>query len=541
MARHISLPYGGGGAQQGRPRGGPRVTTATTVIVMRGVLTCLPSLLLFASMMMTVVVRPALGDFQYVDFESIIGLDLRGSASTSSCDQGKRLAYRKDKDGNVLHGNMDDSTEGILPTTQEDDNFAQFQEVETDTKEGSARVSTETALLGHRDVYGFAPNDGCRTRIRLTPSEPSKAGAIWHARPLAVFLGFETKFTFQITDQSRTCTLVKDRQFSTSHHQSCMVHGGDGLAFVLHGAPSRSYAIGSTGEGLGYGGIVNSISVEFDSWYNPYLGDMFKDHVTVQTMGKDPDGNSLPNHPGDQARLVAPKATPVADGQVHEVKIRYVPYIDYSLVQYFSGVEHLTTFLKDNEENRRVGTFVVYVDNMDVPLLAFPINLSYVLDLGEGTAWAGFTSSTGRKWQKHDVISWYFCEDHKQCAFNLESKFDYHRENKIFGRRLRRLAREEKVIEARKAKAEEEAKKKLEKEVEAEEVSAVKEEVRREAEEHEKAAAGGGAGGNPVMEEGVMDDDAEAQQQQQQEMERVHAEDGGDAYVDDDGVEVVEV
>ena len=131
------------------------------------------------------------------------------------------------------------------------------------------------------------------------------------------------------------------------------------------------------------------------------------------------------------------------------MKIRYVPYIDYSLVEFFSGVDHLSTFLKDNEENRRVGTFAVYVDDMDVPILAFPINLSYVLDLGEGTVWAGFTSSTGRKWQKHDVISWYFCEDHRQCAFNLESKFDYHREDKIFSRRLRRLAREDKVREER--------------------------------------------------------------------------------------------
>ena len=382
-------------------------------------------------------------DFQYLDFESIIGLDLRGSASTSSCDAGKRLRYRTDKFGVITHGNMDDSTLGILPTTQEDDNFAQFQEVETDTLEGSAKVSTETAVLGHRDKYAFAPTGGCRSRIRLTPSEPSQVGALWHARPLAVFLGFETKFKFQITDQSRTCTLVKDRQFSTSHHQSCQVHGGDGLAFVIHGAPERSYAIGQTGEALGYGGIVNSLAVEFDSWYNPYLGDMFKDHVTVQTTGKDPDGNSLPNNPGTKSMLVAPKAVPIADGLEHTVKIRYVPYIDYSLVRYFSGVDHLSTFLKDNEENRRVGTFSVYVDNMDEPLLAFPINLSYVLDLGEGTAWVGFTSSTGRKWQKHDVISWYFCEDHAQCAFNLQSQFDYHREDKIFSRRLRRMLKEE--------------------------------------------------------------------------------------------------
>ena len=400
------------------------------------------------TLLVALLVSLATGDFQYLDFESIIGLDLRGSASTTSCDAGKRLRYRTDKYGNITHGNMDDSTLGILPTTQEDDNFAQFQEVETDTMEGSAKVSTETAVLGHRDKYAVAPVGGCRTRIRLTPSEPSQAGALWCARPLAVFLGFETKFKFQITDQSRTCTLVKDRQFSTSHHQSCQVHGGDGLAFVIHGAPERSYAIGKTGESLGYGGIVNSLAVEFDSWYNPYLGDMFKDHVTVQTTGKDPDGNSLPNHAGTKSRLVAPKATPIADGLEHTVKIRYVPYIDYTLVQYFSGVEHLSTFLKDNEENRRVGTFSVYVDDMDVPLLAFPINLSYVLDLGEGTAWVGFTSSTGRKWQKHDVISWYFCEDHAQCAFNLQSQFDYHREDKIFSRRLRRMLKQELKLNA---------------------------------------------------------------------------------------------
>jgi len=174
----------------------------------------------------------------------------------------------------------------------------------------------------------------------------------------------------------------------------------------------------------------------------------------------------LPNHPGTKSRLVAPKAVPIADGDEHEVKIRYVPYIDYSLVQYFSGVEHLSTFLKDNEENRRVGTFSVYVDNMNEPLLAFPINLSYVLDLGEGTAWVGFTSSTGRKWQKHDIISWYFCEDHKQCAFNLQSEFDYHREDKIFSRRLRRLYREEvkrnATIEAERLVREEETQEKEE-------------------------------------------------------------------------------
>ena len=129
-------------------------------------------LLLLHALVMILLWSSATCDFQYLDFESIIGLDLRGSASTTSCDAGKRLSYRTDKYGNKTHGNMDDSTLGILPTTQEDDNFAQFQEVETDTLEGSAKVSTETAVLGHRDKYAFAPGDMRVFRFDLCSSQP---------------------------------------------------------------------------------------------------------------------------------------------------------------------------------------------------------------------------------------------------------------------------------------------------------------------------------------------------------------------------------
>lgn len=41
-------------------------------------------------------------------------------------------------------------------------------------------------------------------------------------------------------------------------------------------------------------------------------------------------------------------------------------------------------YLKDNDESRRLGTFLVFVDEgiaKDEPLLAVPINLSVLLDL----------------------------------------------------------------------------------------------------------------------------------------------------------------
>ena len=61
--------------------------------------------------------------------------------------------------------------------------------------------------------------------------------------------------------------------------QSCMVHGGDGFAWVLHLDPNVTATLGSNGEGLGYAGIRNSLVVEFDTWYNPTQGDHFSDHV----------------------------------------------------------------------------------------------------------------------------------------------------------------------------------------------------------------------------------------------------------------------
>lgn len=77
----------------------------------------------------------------------------------------------------------------------------------------------------------------------------------------------------------------------------------------------------------------------------------------------------------------------------------------------------------------------MWVDDMEIPLMAVPINLSVVLDnFPQGQAilvrkhthisprhththlthyfehTQGFTSATGRSWEKHDMLSWYFCE-----------------------------------------------------------------------------------------------------------------------------------
>ncbi|CAK4718972.1 unnamed protein product [Aphanomyces euteiches] len=61
--------------------------------------------------------------------------------------------------------------------------------------------------------------------------------------------------------------------------------GGDGFAFVVQNVGQE--AIGEGGFHLGYGGIPNSLSVEFDTTYNPEMLDLYENHISVHTRGYD--------------------------------------------------------------------------------------------------------------------------------------------------------------------------------------------------------------------------------------------------------------
>ena len=389
---------------------------------------------------LSTLVNLAGGDFTYPDFESTEALTFNGAAATSSCDMGERASYQP------RHGSNDASVERLLDGQEEGTTLIKTAKVRTATASAKEKEKDRTQLagIGHRDDYEPHPTLGCKVRLRLTPSEPRKEASVWHDRPVSVLRGFTSEFAFQITDPSRTCQEVKDRTFSTAHHTSCVVHGGDGFAFVIHDHDNRTKTIGRGGEDVGYGGIGRSLAVEFDTWYNPDIGDLFEDHVSIQAAGERPERNALTwkpgttnkptdNSPGATARINIAKPTPLADGKVHVARVAYWPFVNYALAPYFTATSELTKFILDNDEGRRVGTLAVYVDDLTKPLLAMPINLSVVMKLKEGLAYAGFTSSTGNAWQKHDILSWNLCEDPEVCGFKLSNDlFDYHEQSKKY-------------------------------------------------------------------------------------------------------------
>ncbi|CAM9680470.1 unnamed protein product, partial [Chrysoparadoxa australica] len=253
----------------------------------------------------------------------------------------------------------------------------------------------------------------CPVRARLTPSLPAKTGALWYHVPVPTLQGFETLFTFQITDQSKTCSEHLEPFLSSKTHTSCSVRGGDGLAFVIHRNDDDIETVGSRGGGLGYGGVNNSLAVEFDTWYNPdpqvRSGDLLYDHVSIHSCGRQE------NFETRACQLGVARPHKLAEGNHHLVKIsRYYPHLETKYVDLFTSSDELLPFLMDNGESRRVGTLVVWMDEGvadDEPLLAIPLNLSVLLDLPQDAAFVGFTAGTGRAWAKHDVLSWYWCHE----------------------------------------------------------------------------------------------------------------------------------
>ena len=204
-------------------------------------------------------------------------------------------------------------------------------------------------------------------RVGLTVIEPLQTGAAWLPAKQQVQGGFEAQFQWQITRISR--------------------RGADGFAFVIHNAPLPfpGSALGVGRNGLGYGGIPNSLAVEFDTVQNlpgefseGTRGDPNDNHISVQTRG------TLPNNADTDFSLgFTTQGTPTiplfADGSVHTTKVVYKP-----------------------------GTLTIFLDDLTKPVLTVPVDLGAKLSLDNGQAWVGFTGATGKRAQAHDIHSFSF-------------------------------------------------------------------------------------------------------------------------------------
>ncbi len=198
--------------------------------------------------------------------------------------------------------------------------------------------------------------------VRLTSAEYATAGAVWNEEQVDVQGYFSTEFRFAITAEGGLQNPVDGE------------YGADGLVFVIQNYSID--ALGLNGAGLGYEHIANSIALEFDTWLNsevaqPDFNDPDGHHVSLHTRG------TQPNSPNEIYSIGCVSYPTLVTVDEHVAKVTY-----------------------------ESGVMKVYIDDLIAPVMTVPIDIPAVLDLNDGKAWLGFTSSTGDAWENHDLLEW---------------------------------------------------------------------------------------------------------------------------------------
>ena len=205
---------------------------------------------------------------------------------------------------------------------------------------------SELALQGDATV-----TDG---RLRLTPAEAGRVGGAWYFHKRYLSAGFETTFSFQLSGVG--------------------AGGGEGFAFVIQNNAVPS--LGPAGGAMGYGGILDSLAVEFDS-KNSGTNDAPANHISVQVRGTSttPQTNSA-DHAASLG-AVTNGLPDFTDGNPHTVRLVYLN-----------------------------GALRVFLDGNDSAVLEVSLDLTNRLALDRGQAWFGFTAANGPGYQNHEILSW---------------------------------------------------------------------------------------------------------------------------------------
>ncbi|ELR18429.1 legume lectins beta domain containing protein [Acanthamoeba castellanii str. Neff] len=188
----------------------------------------------------------------------------------------------------------------------------------------------------------------------LTPDQNDQLGALWHSVRQPLNAEFFTSFRFQIRRGNGG-------------------QGADGFAFVVQAVDE--HAIGVGGCELGYGGLPNSLAIEFDTYESADRCDDPNDnHISLHTRGP------LPNSAHHRHSLGCARRIPrLADGRPHDVAVHY---------------------------RRREGRLDVFVDDGAAAALSVQVGDLAARLGGSPTAWLGFTAATGGLSQAHGILSW---------------------------------------------------------------------------------------------------------------------------------------
>ena len=209
--------------------------------------------------------------------------------------------------------------------------------------------------------------------LRLTPNYWWQKGSAFTLKKLNV-AKFSTFFTFQITGP-----------FSP-------FGSGDGFTFAIQALSPR--AIGEPGPLLGYGGIPNSIAVEFDTYKNVSFDDPNANHIAF-------DINGVTRHP--DASLVKEIAPSFTNGK------NWYAWVDYD-------GEILQVRISQNDHRPKKAQLEM---DIDIPSLLGVNN-----DFDKNKAYVGFTGGTGGGYENHDILFWQYREKYQPMGLSSNHSND---------------------------------------------------------------------------------------------------------------------
>jgi hypothetical protein len=203
------------------------------------------------------------------------------------------------------------------------------------------------------------------TVLRVTPAAGGQAGAAYHTTPFTLGLGntFSSQFHFRFTNPGG-------------------IDPADGITLVLAASPT---GLGTGGGAIGYGGVPNSVAIEFDT-YNNGPGDGYSsNHVAVDTNGSLNDLGLVNAYGVQSCDFSGGYAKPgcMSNGDLWTATIGY-------------DGSNLNVTLKD-----AAGADFVALNNLPIDIASY---------LGTSSAYVGFTSGTGAGWENHDILDWKFAD-----------------------------------------------------------------------------------------------------------------------------------
>lgn len=246
-----------------------------------------------------------------------------------------------------------------------------------------------TTTFAQYVVNGNSTQDNCNC-YTLTPDVGTQYGSVWNINKISLNNSFDFNFTVFLGYNDA---------------------GADGIAFVLQ---PISTSVGSSGGGLGFGGITPSLGVTIDTYQNS--GDPSYDHIAYQKNG-DVDHNTANNIAGPVQALAG--SANIEDGAFHTFRVvwnaatkqldSYLdgvlrlsstidmvgtifnndPMVFWGFTGSTGGAKNLQRFCTKNIANFSISNPQVYCDNATITFADASLSSSNVLswhwDFGDGT------------------------------------------------------------------------------------------------------------------------------------------------------------